>query len=159
MEVLYQLTPVMGITLLILSLAHEQLWDVLPGSPYFATFPRAVLTIAIIFCFALVAFCMVVAEFALIANTSALTFMVAGTFKEIVTGVCVGGWGRGRGKARDTLPSGGGVCGWCVLRSSTQACGASYEGLLDRSSSACACPAAALARALACTRQPPSNRP
>lgn len=30
----------------------------------------------------------VVAEFALIANTSALTFMVAGTFKEIVTGGC-----------------------------------------------------------------------
>ncbi|KAL4448483.1 hypothetical protein ABPG75_005702 [Micractinium tetrahymenae] len=84
-EVLFQLTPVMGITLLILSLAHEQLWETLPGSPYFASLPRTLLSIAIIFGFALVAFCMVVAEFALIANTSALTFMVAGTFKEIVT--------------------------------------------------------------------------
>lgn len=91
MEVLYQLTPVMGITLLILSLAHERLWDSLPGSPYFASLPRVLLSVTIIFCFALVAFCMVVAEFALIANTSALTFMVAGTFKEIVTGGCVQG--------------------------------------------------------------------
>ncbi|KAL4438191.1 hypothetical protein ABPG77_010552 [Micractinium sp. CCAP 211/92] len=84
-EVLYQLTPVMGITLLIISLAHERLWDTLPDSPYFANLGRTLLSLAIIFCFALVAFCMVVAEFALIANTSALTFMVAGTFKEIVT--------------------------------------------------------------------------
>lgn len=146
---LYQLTPVMGVTLLLLSLCYERLWHTLPGSPYFAgpwmtllrcaaaassfwgrsvqagrpartpalqhlgcrkmptlvsppfncpiSHPVSILpssrptlpppcSIAIIFGGAVIAFAMVLAEFALIANTSALTFMVAGTFKEIVTG-------------------------------------------------------------------------
>jgi solute carrier family 35 protein C2 len=78
----------MGLTLLILSLAHERLWERLPASPYFANAWMVLLSLAIIFAGALIAFAMVVAEFALIANTSALTFMVAGTFKEIVTGGC-----------------------------------------------------------------------
>ena len=145
MEVLFQLTPVMGVTLLVLSLGYERLWAVLPPSPYFASLGMTLLSLALIFVGALVAFAMVgaaqlglccascrlsgcctwqprmelpckpplcmwgaaparpmpavpallprhapqvVAEFALIANTSALTFMVAGTFKEIVTGGC-----------------------------------------------------------------------
>lgn len=91
MEVLYQLTPVMGITLLLLSLGHERLWESLPASPYFGSVGMTLLSFALIFGGAVIAFMMVVAEFALIANTSALTFMVAGTFKEIVTG----GWVRG----------------------------------------------------------------
>lgn len=85
-EVLYQLTPVMSLTLLLLSLGHEKLWERLPASPYFATVGMGLLSCLIIFGGAIIAFAMVVAEFALIANTSALTFMVAGTFKEIVTG-------------------------------------------------------------------------
>jgi solute carrier family 35 protein C2 len=85
-EVLFQLTPVMGITLLLLSLGHERLWERLPASPYFASAGMTLLSLLIIFAGAIIAFAMVVAEFALIANTSALTFMVAGTFKEIVTG-------------------------------------------------------------------------
>ena len=98
MEVLYQLTPVMGLTLLLLSLAHERLWSTLPASPYFATLFAALLTLLLIFAGGLIAFGMVVAEFALIANTSALTFMVAGTFKEIVTGAGgAGGGGAGMG--------------------------------------------------------------
>jgi solute carrier family 35 protein C2 len=99
----------MGLTLLILSLAHERLWVRLPASPYFANAWMVLLSLAIIFAGALIAFAMVVAEFALIANTSALTFMVAGTFKEIVTGGWLGG------------------CGCCIL----DACGC----LLD----ACGC--------------------
>ena len=83
----------MGLTLLILSLGHERLWERLPASPYFANAWMVLLSLAIISAGALIAFAMVVAEFALIANTSALTFMVAGTFKEIVTGGwLVGGW-------------------------------------------------------------------
>lgn len=85
-EVLYQLTPVMSLTLMLLSLGHEQLWTRLPASPYFATVWMGLLSFTLIFAGAIIAFAMVVAEFALIANTSALTFMVAGTFKEIVTG-------------------------------------------------------------------------
>lgn len=84
-EVLYQLTPVMSLTLMLLSLGHEQLWTRLPASPYFATVWMGLLSFTLIFAGAIIAFAMVVAEFALIANTSALTFMVAGTFKEIVT--------------------------------------------------------------------------
>lgn len=134
-EVLYQLTPVMGVTLLATSLGYEKLWATLPASPYFASVGMALLSLLLIFAGAIIAFAMVgagwgsvlvcantcchcqllygllfepvqrcatslrthpaaqhvlqvVAEFALIANTSALTFMVAGTFKEIVTGGC-----------------------------------------------------------------------
>jgi solute carrier family 35 protein C2 len=103
----------MGLTLLVLSLAHERLWERLPASPYFANAWMVLLSLAIIFAGALIAFAMVVAEFALIANTSALTFMVAGTFKEIVTGGCrwvlVGacGWSAGCLWVLD-------ACGWVV---------------------------------------------
>lgn len=84
-EVIHQLTPIMGITLLVLSLGHERLWNTLPVSPYFETFGHTMLTGLIMLVGGMIAFAMVWAEFALIANTSALTFMVAGTFKEIVT--------------------------------------------------------------------------
>ena len=97
MEVLYQLTPVMGITLLLISLVHERLWATLPASPYFENAWHTTLSAAIMFFGGLIAFAMVLAEFTLIANTSALTFMVAGTFKEIVTGERRGGGGRGGG--------------------------------------------------------------
>jgi solute carrier family 35, member C2 len=84
-EAIYQLTPIMGISLLVLSLGHEKLWDTLPTSPYFETLSHALLTGVIMLVGGLIAFLMVWSEFALIANTSALTFMVAGTFKEILT--------------------------------------------------------------------------
>lgn len=75
----------MGITLFIISLFFENLWVALPSSPYFASPSHTVVTFLVLFAGGLIAFCMVWAEFALIASTSALTFMVAGTFKEIVT--------------------------------------------------------------------------
>lgn len=84
-EAIYQLTPIMGISLLILSLGHEKLWDTIPTSPYFETLGHALVTGVIMLVGGLIAFLMVWSEFALIANTSALTFMVAGTFKEILT--------------------------------------------------------------------------
>ena len=85
-EVIYQLTPIMGITLGVLSLGFERLWDTLPASPYFETPGHVALSGVIMLFGGLIAYMMVWAEFTLIANTSALTFMVAGTFKEIVTG-------------------------------------------------------------------------
>jgi len=84
-EVIFHLTPIMGITLAIISLFFEKLWVVLPGSPYFSSFGHSLFTILILAVGGLIAFSMVWAEFMLIANTSALTFLVAGTFKEIVT--------------------------------------------------------------------------
>ena len=73
-------------TVALMSLLVEHLWDRLPGSPYFAS-PAHVGVTGLILCVgALLAFMMVWVEFTVIAQTSALTFMVAGTFKEIVTG-------------------------------------------------------------------------
>lgn len=85
MEVILKLTPVMSLTLAFVSLIHERLWSVLPASPYFSSLGHSLLTVLIIAAGGLIAFFMVWAEFALISHTSALTFMVAGTFKEIVT--------------------------------------------------------------------------
>lgn len=82
---MFQLTPIMGITLAIISLSFERLWSVLPDSPYFSSPSHTLVTMLILFTGGIIAFCMVWAEFTLISNTSALTFMVAGTFKEIVT--------------------------------------------------------------------------
>ena len=84
-EVIFHLTPIMGLTLALISLFFEKLWVIIPGSPYFASIGHTLATIAIIATGGVIAFSMVWAEFMLIANTSALTFMVVGTFKEIVT--------------------------------------------------------------------------
>lgn len=84
-HVLAALTPVMALTVGAVSLAAERLWVALPGSPYFDSAPSALLTLALVAGGALIAFAMVWVEFTVIKATSALTFMVAGTFKEIVT--------------------------------------------------------------------------
>jgi cbb3-type cytochrome oxidase subunit 3 len=70
---------------MVMSLMVEQLWSSLPASPYFASFSHTALTSLILAFGGIVAFLMVWTEFTVIAQTSALTFMVAGTFKEIVT--------------------------------------------------------------------------
>ena len=70
------------------SLATEQLWYTLPKSAYFASPIHMLVTSLIILFGGAIAFLMVWTEFTVIAETSALTIMVAGTFKEIVTGGC-----------------------------------------------------------------------
>ncbi len=77
---------VMSITVAIMSLAFERLWVVIPVSPYFDSLESLGLTSLIMLVGGIIAFFMVWTEFAVIANTSALTFMIAGTFKELVTG-------------------------------------------------------------------------
>lgn len=81
------LFAVMAGTVALMSLLVEHLWDRLPGSPYFASPTHVGVTALILAVGALLAFMMVWVEFTVIAQTSALTFMVAGTFKEIVTGL------------------------------------------------------------------------
>lgn len=67
----------------------------------------------------------VVAEFALISNTSALTFMVAGTFKEIVTGEVQSG-----GRCRGLLGAGMGDSWWRV---------GTFEKIVTAGLMACVC--------------------
>ncbi|KAJ9513623.1 hypothetical protein QJQ45_006072 [Haematococcus lacustris] len=117
LEVLELLTPIMAATVLILSLACEHLFTVLPASPYFSSYSHTALSLAIVLVGATLAFLMpppllqsppllqpppllvlglpltlllagllqVWTEFCVIKETSALTFMIAGTCKEVVT--------------------------------------------------------------------------
>jgi solute carrier family 35, member C2 len=84
--VMEKLTPVMTVSVLFVSMFWEQLWVVLPSSPYFNSVHHLMITAALIFAGALIAFLMVWAEFLVIQETSALTFIIAGTLKEVVTG-------------------------------------------------------------------------
>ena len=79
------LMPVMAVTVALVSLLAERLWVVLPRSPYFDSLESVALTVGLVAGGAAIAFAMVWVEFTVIKLTSALTFMVAGTFKEIVT--------------------------------------------------------------------------
>eukprot|EP00879_Flechtneria_rotunda_P026324 GHRR01028062.1.p1 GENE.GHRR01028062.1~~GHRR01028062.1.p1 ORF type:complete len:113 (+),score=35.66 GHRR01028062.1:377-715(+) len=63
LEVLEVLTPVMSITTLLLSLATEQLWNTLPGSPYFSSLEHILFTLLVIFVGAVIAFLMVWTEY------------------------------------------------------------------------------------------------
>eukprot|EP00195_Chlamydomonas_chlamydogama_P011097 CAMPEP_0202891508 /NCGR_PEP_ID=MMETSP1392-20130828/1552_1 /ASSEMBLY_ACC=CAM_ASM_000868 /TAXON_ID=225041 /ORGANISM="Chlamydomonas chlamydogama, Strain SAG 11-48b" /LENGTH=439 /DNA_ID=CAMNT_0049575287 /DNA_START=181 /DNA_END=1500 /DNA_ORIENTATION=- len=84
LEMVEGLTPVMSVTVLVVSLAVEKLWVVLPASPYFHGLSHVCITLGLMFLGALLAFLMVWAEYQVIQETSALTFMVAGTCKEVV---------------------------------------------------------------------------
>lgn len=79
----------MSVTVAMMSLMIERLWLVLPGSPYFDSIQSLLTTTMIMLFGGTIAFFMVWTEFTVIAETSALTFMVAGTFKEIVTGLSI----------------------------------------------------------------------
>ena len=77
---------VMAVTVFVISLAIERLWIILPHSPYFASAHAMLVTAGVMSFGGVIAFLMVWTEFTVIQQTSALTFMVAGTFKELVTG-------------------------------------------------------------------------
>lgn len=85
LEVMESLTPIMSVTNLALSLAFEPLWHLARTNVYFSSIGHVLLSLALISVGAFIAFFMVLVEFMLIGSTSALTFMVAGVFKEIVT--------------------------------------------------------------------------
>lgn len=79
----------MSVTVGFVSIFAERLWNALPESPYFNSGGAILTTAGLILMGGLLAFLMVWTEFTVIACTSALTFMVAGTFKEIVTGIAI----------------------------------------------------------------------
>ncbi|MEW5301121.1 MAG: hypothetical protein WDW36_004000 [Sanguina aurantia] len=84
LEMVELLTPFMAGTVLALSAAWEPL-GTLGASPYFSTPGHTLQTLGIILAGAVIAFFMVWAEYSVIKETSALTFMIAGTCKEVFT--------------------------------------------------------------------------
>jgi len=81
---LYYIAPIMACTLFIISIPTERIWEI-HNSPAFSTPEVAVETVFLIAGGAVLAFMMVVAEFQLIKETSAVTFMIAGIAKEVLT--------------------------------------------------------------------------
>ncbi|CAI5523635.1 unnamed protein product [Closterium sp. Naga37s-1] len=78
------LAPVMALVCGVFSLLHEP-WSALTSSPYFDTWQHTLRSLAIMLVGGILAFCMIMAEFVLVLETSAVTFSVAGTVKEAAT--------------------------------------------------------------------------
>ncbi|CAI5490719.1 unnamed protein product [Closterium sp. Naga37s-1] len=78
------LAPVMALVCGVFSLLHEP-WSALTSSPYFDTWQHTLWSFAIMLVGGILAFCMIMAEFLLVLETSAVTFSVAGTVKEAAT--------------------------------------------------------------------------
>ncbi len=97
----------MSLTVGLMSLFVERLWAVIPTSPYFDSTRALALTAGLMLCGGLIAFLMVWVEFTVISETSALTFMVAGTFKEIVTGAVLTASHSALPRRRPRAPAGG----------------------------------------------------
>ncbi|CAG8480618.1 4212_t:CDS:2 [Funneliformis caledonium] len=81
---LYYLSPIMFIMMSILSLIFEQPFQVFNTSKHFENVTRGLQTFGLMLMGGLLAFCMTIAEFALIKNTSTVTLSVAGISKEVV---------------------------------------------------------------------------
>ncbi|CAJ0836861.1 2827_t:CDS:2 [Entrophospora sp. SA101] len=81
---LYYISPVMFALMLILSLIFENPLFVFSTSMHFQDFTTSLQTFGLVLIGGLLAFCMTVAEFALIKNTSTVTLSVAGISKEVL---------------------------------------------------------------------------
>mmetsp|Transcript_7925 Transcript_7925/g.27261 ORF Transcript_7925/g.27261 Transcript_7925/m.27261 type:complete len:342 (-) Transcript_7925:3-1028(-) len=82
---LYNMTPLMSGIVLFFSVVIERPWRLVGNSAYFSTAGDALMTTFFIVFSGTVAFLMVLAEFVLVAETSAVTFTVAGALKELLT--------------------------------------------------------------------------
>ncbi|CAJ0639060.1 2610_t:CDS:2 [Entrophospora sp. SA101] len=81
---LYYISPVMFILMFILSLMFENLFFISGTSIHFQDFTTGLQTFGLMLTGGLLAFCMTVAEFSLIKNTSTVTLSVAGISKEVL---------------------------------------------------------------------------
>ena len=81
---LYYLSPVMFIMMTTLSLIFENPFHVFNTSSHFKDVDTGLQTFLLMLLGGLLAFCMTVAEFSLIKNTSTVTLSVAGISKEVV---------------------------------------------------------------------------
>jgi solute carrier family 35 protein C2 len=82
---LYNMTPLMSGIVLFFSMIIERPWRLIGTSEYFSSFSDLMLTGGIISFTGTVAFLMVLAEFVLVAETTAVTLTVAGSLKELLT--------------------------------------------------------------------------
>ncbi|QDZ22883.1 sugar phosphate transporter [Chloropicon primus] len=82
---LYNMTPLMSGIVLFFSLIIERPWKLIGTSAYFSSAGDLMLTTGFIVFSGSIAFLMVLAEFVLVAETSAVTFTVAGALKELLT--------------------------------------------------------------------------
>jgi len=82
---LCNMAPLMSSVVLFFSLILERPWELVGKSEYFSSFGDFMLTTGFILFSGAVAFLMVLAEFVLVAETSAVTFTVAGALKELLT--------------------------------------------------------------------------
>ena len=80
--------PVMCGVVFVFSCFQEDWWDTVPGSPWLDDPSDLFVDGAITLLGALMAFCMSMAEFELLKETSAVTVMVIGTAKDVVTVAC-----------------------------------------------------------------------
>ena len=103
------LTPVMSVTVMIFSLAWEELWLVLPGSPYFETAERTLLTSLVIAAGALIAFLMVWAEYQVRVWAAVLRVRADGREPRTGAGRArrSGWWRRGRWQSVEKSAGGG----------------------------------------------------
>ena len=82
---LYNMTPLMSGIVLFFSAIIEKPWTLIGKSAYFSSSADLMLTGGFITFSGTIAFLMVLAEFVLVAETSAVTFTVAGSLKELLT--------------------------------------------------------------------------
>jgi len=82
---LYNMTPLMSGIVLFFSMVVERPWQLLGKSAYFSSAGDLMLTTGFIVFSGTITFLMVLAEFVLVAETSAVTFTVAGSLKELLT--------------------------------------------------------------------------
>ena len=80
--------PVMCGVVFVFSCFREDWWDTVPGSPWLDDPSDLFVDGGITLLGALMAFCMSMAEFELLKETSAVTVMVIGTAKDVVTVAC-----------------------------------------------------------------------
>ncbi|CAG8593899.1 9395_t:CDS:2 [Ambispora gerdemannii] len=81
---LYYLSPIMCSLMIVLSLIFENPFARIANSEHFRDVATASRTLALMLSGGLLAFCMTIAEFALIKNTSTVTLSVAGISKELL---------------------------------------------------------------------------
>ena len=80
--------PTMCVVVFVFSCFQEDWWDTVPGSPWLDDPSDLLVDGGITLLGAVMAFCMSMAEFELLKETSAVTVMVIGTAKDVVTVAC-----------------------------------------------------------------------
>ncbi|KAA1478127.1 TPT-domain-containing protein [Dentipellis sp. KUC8613] len=87
---LFWLSPVMGVTLAVISLVIDR-WSTLPGSRFFDSFETTIKTCVLLFLPGVLAFSMVLSEYYIILRAGVVPMSIAGIAKEVTT-ITVSSW-------------------------------------------------------------------